>query len=67
MGDWKSNAFMQYVRQNVELFARAQTAMTSVNALMVTDVRRASETAPRGARALETKAPKRGRPKKTTV
>ena len=67
MGDWKSNAFMQYVRQNVELFARAQTAMTSANALTVIDIRHASDTAPRGARALATKAKKRGRPKKTAV
>ena len=65
MGDWKSNAFMQYVRKNVDLFARAQTAMTSAQALTVTDVRRASATAPREAAEPKPGAPKRGRPKKT--
>ena len=66
MGDWKSNAFMQYVRKNVDLFARAQAAMTSAQALTVTDVRRASATAPREAAEQKPRAQRRGRPKKTT-
>ena len=66
MGDWKSNTFMQYVRKNVELFARAQAAMTSAHALTVQDVRRASETAPKDTAIKKAGAPKRGRPKKGT-
>jgi hypothetical protein len=66
MGDWKSNAFMQYVRKNVDLFARAQAAMTSAQALTVTDVRRASATAPKEAAEQKPRAQRRGRPKKTT-
>ena len=65
MGDWKSNAFMQYVRKNVELFTRAQAAMTDAKALTVQDVRRASETAPKRPLATKAGARGRGRPKKT--
>ena len=64
VGDRKSNAFMQYVRKNVELFARAQAAMTSAQALTVQDVRRASETVPKDTAIKKAGALKRGRPKK---
>ena len=64
MGDWKSNTFMLYVRKNVELFSRAQSAMTSQQALTVRDIRKASEVAPRESDPGEKKTPRRGRPPK---
>ena len=64
MGDWKSNTFMQYVRKNVDLFTRAQTAMSSRTAMTVRDIRNVYDTAPRVISPKPQVPRKRGRPKK---
>ena len=64
MGDWKSNSFMQYVRKNVDLFDRAQSAMTNQKALTVHDIRKACDVSPRTSAPGAKKLSKRGRPPK---
>ena len=40
MGSWRSTAFLTYLRQNIELFEKARTAMASGQHLTLEDVRR---------------------------
>ena len=41
MGEWKSNAFMQYIRRNTEMFDRARRVMASTSAMTAQDVKNA--------------------------
>jgi hypothetical protein len=40
MGSWCSTAFLTYLRQNIELFEKARTAMASGKHLILEDVQR---------------------------
>ena len=63
MGDWKSNAFMQYIRRNVEMFERARRAMASTSAMTVQDVQNAYATTARASKTVPaaTRNPPRGK------
>jgi hypothetical protein len=67
IGDWKSNAFMQYIRKNIELFARAQAAMSSRAAMSVQDVRHVYDTVPEVSMPKRPEARSRGRPRQETT
>lgn len=40
MGDWKSNAYLKYVRKTLRLFDKARRALASPDALSIKDIRR---------------------------
>jgi hypothetical protein len=46
IGDWKSNAYLTYVRKNITLFEKARQALASPSALDSTAVRRIYTTMP---------------------
>ena len=39
LGSWRSSAFLTYLRQNLQLFETARSALASRNAMTITDVR----------------------------
>jgi len=40
MGDWKSNAYLSYIRKNIRLFDKARSALASPTALSAKDIRK---------------------------
>lgn len=40
MGDWKSNAYLTYIRKNIRLFDKARRALASPTALSAKDIRK---------------------------